>query len=432
MKVLDVILVGAGSRGRIYTDHMTGDNFRVVAVAEPIKQQRDYIQKLHKIPDEMCFDSWDQMLEKEKFADVCIIATSDSLHYKPAMKAIEKGYNLLLEKPIAPTYRECRDIASAAKKQGVKILVCHVLRYTPFFRKIKDLINENKLGKVISVHHSECVGNVHQSHSYVRGNWGNEEKSSCMLLAKSCHDIDILQWLIDSKCKSVSSFGSLSYFKKENAPDGAPDYCIDGCPYGEECYYNAIKLYLEDEENDWFRNAAAKKVNPTNAEIEEVLRTTQYGKCVFKCDNDVVDHQVVNLEYENGAVASFNMSAFNKGGRYIRVMGTDGELYGDMEENTIDYYSFKTREHTIINPLESKLSGDITGGHGGGDAGIVSTLYKYIVEDYSGDMLSEIGVSAENHATTFAAEKARVEHRVISLSEFENECDCTAGNNAKK
>ena len=302
MKTLDVILVGAGSRGRIYTDHMTGDDFRVIAVAEPIKEQRDYIKNLHNIPDEMCFESWEQMLKKEKFADVCIIATSDSMHYEPTMKAIEKGYHLLLEKPIAPTYRECRDIADAANEKGVKILVCHVLRYTPFFRRMKDLINENKLGKVISVHHSECVGNVHQSHSYVRGNWGNTEKSSCMLLAKSCHDIDIMQWLIGSKCKSVSSFGSLSYFKKENAPDGAPDYCIDGCPYGEECYYNAIKLYLEDEENDWFRNAAAKKVNPTNAEIEEVLRTTQYGKCVFKCDNNVVDHQVVNLEYENGAV----------------------------------------------------------------------------------------------------------------------------------
>lgn len=418
MKTLDVILIGAGSRGRIYTDYMTDDRFRVVAVAEPIRELRNYIKNKHNVSEDMCFSDWKDLLSVPKFADIAIIATSDSLHYAPVMKAIELGYNLLMEKPVAPTYRECRDIADTAKEKGVKVLVCHVLRYTPFFRKIKDLINDGNLGKVVSIHHSECVGNVHQSHSYVRGNWHNTAESSNMLLAKSCHDIDIMQWLIGSTAKSVSSFGSLTYFKKENAPEGAPEYCIDGCPFGEACYYNAVKLYIEDEENAWFRNAAAKKVNPTNEELAEVLRTTQYGKCVFKCDNDVVDHQVVNIEYENGAVASFNMCAFNKGGRYIRVMGTDGELYGDMEENTIDYFSFRTREHTVINPLDEKLRGDITGGHGGGDGGIVNTLYKYIAEDYCGDMLSEIGVSVQNHATVFAAEKARLENQVIDMKDF--------------
>ncbi len=419
MKTLDVILIGAGSRGRIYTDHMQNERFRVVAVAEPEKRQRDYIKNLHGIRDDMCFDTWEALLALPKLADVAIIATSDSMHYGPTMKAIEKGYHLLLEKPVAPTYQQCREMADYAKEKNVKVLVCHVLRYTPFFRKIKDFINEGALGRVISVHHAECVGNVHQSHSYVRGNWANEGRSSNMLLAKSCHDMDIMQWLIGSKCRQVSSFGSLSYFKQENAPKGAPDYCIEGCPYGDTCYYNAVKLYLEDEENDWFRNASTKKVKPTNDEVAEVLRTTQYGKCVYKCDNDVVDHQVVNLEFENGAVASFNMCAFNEGGRYIRVMGTKGELYGDMEENTVDFYSFATREHTIVNPLEQKLKSDITGGHGGGDAGLVEILYKYIMEDYDGDMLSEIGISVENHAIAFAAEQARVENRVVSLREFE-------------
>lgn len=418
MKIVEVILIGAGIRGRAYTDFMTDERFHVVAVADPVKECREYIKNKHNIPDDMCFEDWNQILSVPKFADVAIISTGDKMHYAPALKAIELGYNLLLEKPVAPTYRECKDIADAAKAKGVKVLVCHVLRYTAFFRKIKEFINEGKLGKVISVHHSECVGNLHQSHSYVRGNWHNTAESSNMLLAKSCHDIDIMQWLVGSEAKKVSSFGSLSYFCKENAPDGAPDYCIDGCPHADECYYNAVKLYLEDEENDWFRGAAAKKVNPTNEEIENVLRTTQYGKCIFKCNNDVVDHQVVNIEYENGAVSSFNMCAFNEGGRYIRVMGSDGELYGDIEGNMIDYFSFKTREHTVINPLEDSLKGDITGGHGGGDGGIVDILYKYIVEDYRGDMLSEIGISVLNHATVFAAEKARLENRVIEMKDF--------------
>ncbi|MBE6912276.1 MAG: Gfo/Idh/MocA family oxidoreductase [Ruminococcaceae bacterium] len=418
MKAIDVILIGAGMRGRGYTEYMTDGKFRVVAVADPEKACRDYIKNKHNIPDDMCFGGWEEILALPKFADVAVIATSDKMHYEPAMKAIELGYNLLLEKPVAPTYRECRDIADAAKAKNVKVLVCHVLRYTAFFRKIKDLINEGKLGKVISVHHSECVGNIHQSHSYVRGNWHNTEESSNMLLAKSCHDIDIMQWLVGSRAKKVSSFGSLSYFCRDNAPEGAPDYCIEGCPYGETCYYNAVKLYLEDEENDWFRGAATKKVNATNEEVEKALRTTQYGKCIFKCNNDVVDHQVVNIEYENGAVASFNMCAFNAGGRYIRVMGTDGELYGDMESDEIDYFSFKTREHTVINPMGRAISGDIVGGHGGGDDGIVEILYKYIAEDYEGDMLSEIGISVSNHATVFAAEKARLENCVVEMKDF--------------
>ena len=417
-KTLKVILIGAGSRGQAYTNLMQNDKFKVVAVAEPESNEREYIKNLHNIPDEMCFETWEPLLDLEKIADVAIIATVDSMHYAPAMKAIERGYNLLLEKPVAPTAQECADIANAAKERGVKILVCHVLRYTKFFGKIKELINDGALGKVVSIHHSECVGNVHQSHSYVRGNWGNTAKSANMLLAKSCHDIDIIQWLIGSECKQVQSFGSLTYFKRDNAPYDSPEYCIDGCPHGEECYYNAVKLYLEDEQNLWFRNACTKKVKPSNDEVEKVLRTTQYGKCVFKCDNDVVDHQVVNLEFENGAVASFNMCCFNKGGRFIRIMGTDGELYGDMEENMINYYSFKTKKNKIINPLEEMLDGSVVGGHGGGDEGIVEILYKYLTEDYNGDMLSEIGISVDNHLITFAAEQSRIENRVINVEEF--------------
>ncbi len=420
MKTLKAILIGAGSRGQAYTNHMPTRGFKVVAVAEPEKNQRDYIQKTHDIPDEMCFDTWEKLLDLPKIADVAIIATVDRMHYEPAMKAIEKGYNLLLEKPVAPTPEECADIANAAKEKDVKVLVCHVLRYAAFFRKIKNMINDGDLGKVISIHHAECVGNVHQSHSYVRGNWHKTEDSANMLLAKSCHDIDIIQWLMDSECTRVHSFGSLSYFTAENAPKDAPERCIDGCPHADECYYNAVKLYLDDKENDWFRNAATKKVKPTDAEVEEVLRTTQYGKCVFKCDNDVVDHQVVNLEFANGGVASFNMCAFNNGGRYIRVMGTDGELYGDMRTETITYFNFKTREAIKIDPSDVKKDHTIVGGHGGGDENLVETLYDYLVNDYKGDMLTEIGISVDNHMIVFAAEQSRLEGKVVDVKEFKN------------
>lgn len=421
MKIINVILIGAGVRGQNYTNYMKDNGFKVVAVAEPLEVRREYIKKTHNIPDEMCFKSWEEILAKPKMADVAIISTQDQLHYAPAMKAIELGYDLLLEKPVAPTPEECADIANFAKEKGVKILVCHVLRYTPFFSKIKEMILDDKIGKVLSVHHSECVGNRHQSHSYVRGNWHNTAKSSNMLLAKSCHDIDIIQWLIDSKCTDAHSFGSLSYFTKDNMPEGAPDYCIDGCPHGEECYYNAVKLYLEGKGLGWFRNAATEKINPTDEEVEYTLRNTQYGKCVFKCDNDVVDHQVVNLQFENGAVASFNMSAFNKGGRTIRVMGTKGEIFGDIEEDVINYYDFETLETSVIHPANNTVDSSIDGGHGGGDEGIVDTLYKYLTEGYDGAWLSEIAISVENHMTTFAAEKSRLEGKVINVTEYKKE-----------
>lgn len=423
MKVLTVALIGAGARGQCYTNFMKDNGFKVVAVAEPLTERREYAKHKHNIPDEMCFNSWTELLSVPKLADIAIISTQDRMHYEPAMKAISLGYNILLEKPAATTPKECMNIALAAKEKDVKVLVCHVLRYTPFFSKIKELILDDKLGKVISVQHSECVGNVHQSHSYVRGNWHNTEKSSNMLLAKSCHDIDIIQWLIDSKCTKVQSFGSLSYFTRENAPNGAPDYCIDGCPYADECCYNAVKLYMQSENeywHQWFRNAATNKIDPDDEDVKNALKNTQYGKCVFKCENDVVDHQVVNMEFKNGATASFSMCAFNKGGRYIRIMGTKGEIYGDMDNDTINLFDFSTRKHTVINPASIKVDGSHAGGHGGGDKGIVNTLYKYLTDGYDGAWLSEIGISAENHIITFAAEASRLENRVIDVEDFKS------------
>lgn len=421
MKKLKVILIGAGGRGIGYTGNMMNEKFEVVAVAEPIEARRNFIKERHNIPDEMCFESWEPLLDMPKFADIAIISTMDKLHYDPTMKAIKQKYHLLLEKPVAPTPKECIEIMKAAKENNVKVLVCHVLRYSPFFKKLKELVDSKLIGQIISIEHDECVWNVHQSHSFVRGNWGNSDKSTSMILQKACHDMDVLQWLVGKKCKYVQSFGSLTYFKKENAPECSPEYCIDGCPHGEDCYYNAVKLYLEDEENLWFREAAAQKQIPSNEDVEKALRTTQYGKCVFKCDNNVVDHQVVNMEFEDGTTISFNMCAFNAGGRHIRVMGTDGELVGSMNDATFDFYSFKTKEHKEIKASEIAIGETIVDGHGGGDVGIVHALYDYIADNKTDGLLSEIDISVENHMISFAAEKSRLENRVISIDEFEKE-----------
>lgn len=419
MKKLKVILIGAGGRGTNYTDTMAKmpEKFQVVAVAEPIKERRENIRKKHNIPENMCFNTWEPLLEMDKIADIALICTMDRMHFAPAMKAIEKGYDMLLEKPATATPEECFTLAAAAKKKGVKILVCHVLRYTLFFGKLKELIDSGTIGRVISIHADECVGNTHQSHSFVRGNWGNSEESSFMLLQKCCHDMDILQWLIGKKCKKVHSFGSLTYFTEENAPEGATAYCMDGCPHMDDCYYSTENVYFKFK--GWFRNRATDSLyNVTDEELREDLRTSRFGRCVFRCDNDVVDHQVVNLEFEDGATVSFNMCAFNEGGRNIRIMGTKGELVGDMEKTTISLFDFATREKTDINPSESALGSGIDTGHGGGDTGIIHVLYQYVTEGYEGDLLSEIGISAENHMIAFAAEHSRLTGTVVDIDEY--------------
>ena len=416
---LTAVVIGAGNRGETYTDIMANmpEKFKLVAVAEPIESRRKNIQAKHNIPDEMCFEYDYELLAEGKLADVAIISTMDRQHFEPAMKAISLGYDILLEKPVSPEPAECEMIAKHAAKHGVRIVVCHVLRYTPFFITLKQLIQEGQIGEVVSINHEECVGNVHQSHSFVRGNWGNTERSSCMLLQKSCHDMDILQWLLDKKCEKVQSFGSLTHFRKENAPVGSSERCIEGCPHGETCPYNAVKIYLDDKKNDWFRTTCARVANPTDADIEKALRTTQYGKCVYKCDNDVVDHQTVNMLFEDGITVTFTMNAFNRGGRHIHIMGTKGEIHGDMRasERPIQFFDFETRQTYDI---ELRTGDDISSGHGGGDEGIVHSIYDYFNGDDSNISVSDIRTSVDNHLIVFAAEKARAEMSVIDLETY--------------
>lgn len=424
MKTYSVIVIGTGSRGRGYTDIMKNfpDKFKVVGVAETVESRRESVKKLHGISDDMCFESWEEVFKKPKMADMVIIATLDDMHYEPCMKAIELGYDILLEKPVAPTPKECADIALAAKNKGVKVLVCHVLRYTPFYKKVKQIIMDGTIGDVMSVIAVEAVGNVHQSHSYVRGNWHSEEKSAPMLLAKSCHDIDIIQWLLAKPCKKVTSFGELTYFKEENAPEGAPKRCIDGgCPIEDTCPYNVKKLYVDDKENLWFRGAStkgfAKGDIPTDDEVIEALNNTDYGLCVFRANNDVVDHQVVNMEFEGGVTVSFTMNAFNKGGRYIRLFGTKGELWAYAEDSKIKVYTFDDLKETEI-PIAAAEDESIVGGHGGGDEGIIGELYEYLGDDYQGFTACDVDISVKNHLIVFAAEKARRNETVENVDKY--------------
>lgn len=419
MEKKKLILIGGGNRGNTYVNIGRDlGKFELVAVAEPIKERREYIAKNHNVPDSMCFESWEPLLALGKIADAAIIATMDRDHYAPAMAAIALGYDILLEKPVSPDVKECEQIEKAANEKGVKVLVCHVARYSPFFRAVKNIIDSGKLGRIMNIDHVEGVGNLHQSHSFVRGNWGNSERASFMLLQKSCHDLDILQWLIGKECKRVQSFGHLSYFTKENAPEGATERCFDGCPHIDTCPYSTKKLYFEREDGNWFKGAATKRHDPPDDEtIAHALATTNYGRCAFLCDNDVVDHQIVNMEFEDDVIVTFTMSAFNLGGRKIRVMGTKGELIGSTDSPDLTFNDLITQKTETISIENANTGNTIVGGHGGGDSGIMNSFYDVLCgKDY--DKLSNISISVKNHKIVFAAETARREGRIVELSEF--------------
>ena len=418
MKKLTAVIAGCGMRGTAYADYSLNhkDELAITAIAEPNDSRRENARNKYGVEDDMVFKDWRELAELPKAADFAIIATQDKMHFEAALAFIDKGYDLLLEKPMAPTAEECKMITEAAEKKGVKVVVCHVLRFTKFWYKLRDMIDNGDIGDIVCINHMENVGNRHQSHSYVRGNWRNTAESSPMILAKSCHDIDILQWLIGKKCIRVQSFGSLTYFKAENRPEGAPDYCVKGCPYIDTCPYSAVKLYYDDKNNNWFRGVAADKVNPTDEDVMKAITDGPYGRCVFACDNDVVDHQVVNLEYEGGATVSFTMNAFNEGGRHIRIFGTKGEITADMDRQYIDLYSFDTCKHTILEL--DKVKEDITGGHGGGDTGIVIDALKYFSDEPTSKSICDVRTSYLNHVTAFAAEESRLCGKVISVDEF--------------
>lgn len=419
MNKVKAIILGYGSRGNSYAQYAIDhpEELEIVAVADPVVAKRETAQKQHNLSKDQVYADWREIAQKPKMADFAIISMQDKMHYEPALAMIDKGYHLLLEKPMAPTALECKHITEAAERKGVKVVVCHVLRFTKFWYKLKDMIDDGAVGEIMSIIHMERVGNVHQSHSYVRGNWRREDKSSPMIMAKSCHDSDILQWLIGKRCKKVQSFGSLVHFTKENRPEGAPDYCVKGCPAEKTCLYSAIKLYYDDKENIWFRGVATNKVEmPTDEEVWEAISHGPYGRCVYACDNDVVDHQVVNMEFEGGCTVSFTMNAFNEGGRSIRIFGTKGEITADMEAGTIALYSFETKEWTHHNL--GAINGELTGGHGGGDTGIMIDMLKYMRGEETSKSICSLRDSYISHLICFAAEESRAKDIVVDLDAF--------------
>ncbi|WDV45593.1 Gfo/Idh/MocA family oxidoreductase [Clostridiaceae bacterium M8S5] len=414
-KPLTAILIGAGQRGKdaLGSYALSHDNdLRFVAVAEPMIGRKTEFKTKHDIPNELCFNSWEELLEKEKLADIALICTLDNNHYEPTKLALEKGYHVLLEKPMSNNIIECIKLGELSKKYPKQAFsICHVLRFTKFFSELKKLVDSKVIGDIMTIQHNEYVGRIHQAHSFVRGNWGNSKKESPMILQKCCHDMDILFWLVGSKCKNISSFGSLDYYCGKYSKDSLPKRCLDGCPIADECAFNVSKIYLTDN-IDWPTSVISDDLSYEGR--RQALQTGPYGRCIYHCDNDVVDHQVISMQFENNVTVAMTMTAFCDDGRKIKIMGTNGEINASLYDNEIQIVKFPSKDvHTI------KLSTD-KNGHYGGDTGLMKDFINLVRNNGDIRGLTDATLSVHSHIMCFAAEEARVTNQVINIEDYIN------------
>ena len=420
MSKITVAIAGLGSRGlQTYAKCLEkfADRAEIVAVADIRPDRVAVAAEKYNIPADKCFDSVESMLQQPKLADLLLICTPDDVHYQPAMEGLKRGYHLLLEKPAARSVKECRDIAQLAEEKGLNVVVCHVLRYTVFYQKIKELIDAGRVGDIMNIEAIERVGYWHQAHSFVRGNWHVAADTTPMILAKCCHDMDMILWLTGKKCEKVTSFGHLSHYNAANKPEGAPERCAEGCPHADTCLYNAERYYLDCFKrggNSWPVNVVAPE--PTEEKIIEALKVKDYGRCVYQMNNDVVDHQVMNLLLEDDVTVAFTMTAFSdKGGRCMRVMGTKAEIFADMEKDIIQIMPFGGEmEEFDIRKIATDLSG-----HGGGDIKMVEDYLDVLEGKPMPTAMTTIARSVESHYVALAAEESRLNGgQLVLIDEF--------------
>lgn len=413
--MVKAVLIGAGQRGaQVYAEYALRhpNDLKIVAVAEPDEERRAVTAEKHHIDSSCVFTDWKELFQLGKIADCAMVCTQDRFHVEPVKAALKLGYHVMCEKPMSPDAKECIEMGKFAEEYHRTLTICHVLRYSPFYTKLKEVVDSRVIGDIVSIQHIECVGYWHQAHSFVRGNWRNSKESSPMILQKSCHDMDILTWLIGKRCTAVSSFGSLKHFKESEAPEGAGHNCLLDCPVESTCPYSAKKIYCEDEE--WYSDTIRKVValEGTQEALKDALKKGPYGRCVYRCDNDVVDHQVVNLQYEDGVTVSFTMCAFTyEGSRIMSIMGTKGQIVCDMEKNEIEVRDFLTGNKTC-HTIKIGVSG-----HSGSDDRFMKGFLKTVETDgkYT---LSSAEVSVDSHLMALAAEESRLTGQTVYMDEF--------------
>lgn len=415
-KPVTAIILGAGHRAMTYANYSLEhpDELKIVGVADLDEYRRSFVCEKFGFPKEHCFSSAEELSRVPRFADAVINGTMDEVHVETSVPLLKLGYDMLLEKPFCVNEEEMHELLSVIKENGNKVMICHVLRYTPFYRTVKEKILDGTIGAVINIQTIENVSYHHLTTSYVRGKWGNTKRShTSMLLAKCCHDLDIMMWLMsETKPVSVSSVGSTFQFKPENAPEGAGTQCVVDCPLCDTCLQSAKRIYL-DHPNRWevyvWQELESIK-EPTYKQRLELLKRSPYGKCVYKCGNDVVDHQSVLVNFESGATGTHNMT----GGaaaplRSVRVIGTKGEIYGEFENNYIKIMTINPDPGKDFDVEELDVSDieEITSGHGGGDENLTKDFIKFIRGDKTSVSCTTIWDSVAGHEIIFLADKSR-------------------------
>lgn len=409
-----IAVVGAGARGAAYAGLAAQwpEKAEIAAVADARPTVRARFAARHSIPADRVFTDWRELAAHGRLADAVIVATLDADHLAPARTFAEQGYDILLEKPIAPTEAESTAIGEAAARTGAVIAVCHVMRYTRYTEQLRALLPQ--IGDIVSVEHLEPVGAYHFAHSFVRGNWRRTDETAFSLLTKSCHDIDWLGHVIGRRVLRTSSFGGLAHFRPENRPAEATDRCLD-CPLQNLCPYSATTLY-----RDGLREGGTKQYftrvmtagDLTEEAVTRALAEGPYGRCVYACDNDVADHQVVSLEYEGGVTASFTMTAFTPlENRHTKFFGTRGQLTGDGRH--LHLYDFRTERTTTV---DTSLDGSSAAeGHAGGDENLIRCFVDALHQGRPELIRSRVEDSVEGHRVVFAAERARLTGTVVTL-----------------
>ncbi len=403
---ITAIVLGAGGRGNVYSKYglKFPDELKVVGVAEPVEFRRKRFSEEYQIPEKNQWVTWEHVFENKKLADVLIITTPDRLHHGCAMAGLNGGYDILLEKAIGMNWEEVNDILQLSKKKDSIVGICHVLRYSSYFRQLKDVVDSGVLGELLSIEHTEKLSMDHYMHSFIRGYYRNSKEAAPMLLAKSCHDLDILRWIIGKPCKYVSSFGSQTVFIKENAPEGSTMRCTD-CPIEAECHMSALKRYTR--EKDGLHHLVIEDYE--DATILRALKEGPFGKCAWRCDNDTIDHQVVNMEFEDQITASFTLGFSPVYGRTTIVNGSLGCIIGKLYEG-FEVHDIRTGEATVYN---SQIPQHLMSGHGGGDFGLMYDFVRAVRSQDPTMLSSSLEESVESHLIGYKAEESR--HKIKTM-----------------
>ncbi|MCX4553622.1 Gfo/Idh/MocA family oxidoreductase [Streptomyces sp. NBC_01387] len=415
---LTIAVAGAGGRGAGYADLLAADpgRVRITAVAEPDPHRRARFAERHGLDADHVHDTWEDLAARPRLADAVIIAVLDHEHLDAALAFIARGYDILLEKPMAVSDDDCVRIADEAERAGVLLGLCHVMRYTRYTRALKAELSAGAIGDLVSVQHLEPIGSYHFAHSFVRGNWRREDETGPLLLTKSCHDIDWLGDLVGAPARRVSSFGSLSHFTAANRPEGAAERCLD-CPAHVEntCPFSAARLYRAGlREGAGPKHYFTSTITPrmTEEAVTDALATGPYGRCVYSCDNDVNDHQVVSIEYEGGVTVAFTLSAFTpQENRRTTLFGTRGQIVGD--GRFIEIYDHTTERRTVIDT--SLDASNNTEGHAGGDRALIDAFVAALADGDPAALMTGARTGVAGHRLVFAAERARRTGTVVTL-----------------